>query len=143
MGWPILTSKGCSICNGGIKIDDIGFPKVFIEDWDLAKMLGSFKDMVDKAIISIVDNILDPLDRPKNNMLQVIMAKMESTERKDGDPLTVRNTVMIRIDHELLKDVLREGGYGTYTTRDIINIINAQCLRGRIENHFKITSAEI
>lgn len=137
--------EGLQHLYGGIKIDDIGFPKVFIEDWDLAKMLGSFKDMVDKAIISIVDNILDPLDRPKNNMLQVIMAKMESTERKDGDPLTVRNTVMIRIDHELLKDVLREGGYGTYTTRDIINIINAQLpiTLDELCTILGITSAEI
>ena len=78
-------------------------------------------------------------------MLQVIMAKMESTERKDGDPLTVRNTVMIRIDHELLKDVLREGGYGTYTTRDIINIINAQLpiTLDELCTILGITSAEI
>ena len=140
-----LDIEGLQHLYGGIKIDDIGFPKVYIEGWDLAKTLKGFYDWVDNAIVSIVDNILTPKDETeKNKVLEVIMAKMESTEKDPADPLS-KNSIMIRIDHELIKDVLREGGYGTYTTRDLINIINAQLpiTLDEIATILGITSAEI
>ena len=45
-------------------------------------------DWVDNAIVSIVDNILTPKDETKKIVLEVIMAKMESTKRP-ADPLSV------------------------------------------------------
>lgn len=137
--------EGLQHLYGGVKIEDIGFPKVFIEGWDLAKMLKSFFDMVDETIISIVDSLLNPADESeKSMMLEVIMAKMESTEKKPDDPLS-KNTVSIRLDHELLKDILREGGYGTFTTRDLIDIMNAQLpiTLDELATILGITSAEI
>ncbi|MDD4316700.1 MAG: hypothetical protein PHC84_06040 [Clostridia bacterium] len=137
--------EGLQHLYGGVKIEDIGFPKVFIEDWDLAKMLNSFFEAMDRTIVSIVDSLLNPADETQKSMLlEVIMAKMESTEKKPDDPLS-KNTVMIRLDHELLKDVLYEGGYGTFTTRDIINIINAQLpiTLDELATILGITSAEI
>ncbi len=140
-----LDIEGLQHLYGGIKIEDIGFPKVYIEGWDLAKMLKNFFDMVDNTIVSIVDSLLDPADESeKSLLLEVIMAKMESTEKNPDDPLS-KNTVMIRLDHELLKNVLREGGYGTFTTRDLIDIMNAQLpiTLDELATILGITSAEI
>lgn len=136
--------EGLQHLYGGIKIEDIGFPKVYIEGWDLARMLKGFFDMVDNTIISIVDRLLDPEKGQQSDMLQVILEKMASTEKDPNNPLS-RNTVMIRIDHELIKNVLREGGYGTFTTRDIINIINAQLpiTLDELATILGITSAEV
>lgn len=130
---------------GGIKLDDIGFPQVYIENWDVSKWMAGLKNFFERTIINTVDNLLTPkADKEENNITEVIMAKMESTEKpaeapKPEDFDTVeeyqealkayknsKNTVMIRIDLDLIKDVLREGGYGSYTTKDIIDIFNAQ-----------------
>lgn len=136
--------EGLQHLYGGIKIEDIGFPKVYIENFNLAEMLFKFNEMVDDTIVGIVDKLLDPDQADKNNMLEVILRKMAATEADPNDPMS-KNTEMIRIDHELIKDVLREGGYGTYTTRDIINIINAQLpiTLDELATILGITSAEI
>lgn len=139
-----LDVEGLQHLYGGVKIEDIGFPKVYVEGWDLADMLKKFFNMVDNTIINMVDRLLDPLGSQENDMIQAIMNKMASTEKDPKDPLS-KNTVMIRVDHELLKDVLRESGQGDKSTRDIINIINAQLpiTLDEIATILGITSAEI
>ena len=140
-----LDVEGLQHLYGGVKIDDIGFPKVYIENFDLAVTLGKFFDFIDDSIVKLVDNLLKPKsDSDANNMTKIIMAKMVSTEKDPNDPKS-KNTVSIRIDHELLKNVLKEGGYGTFTTRGLINIINAQLpiTLDELATIMGITSAEV
>lgn len=137
--------EGLSHLYGGVHLEDIGFPKVFIEGWDVSKLMLGLKRFYEDSVTKLVDNLLTPKeDSAANNLKEVIMRKMEATFKIPGDP-TSKNTEKIRIDHELIKDVLREGGYGDYSTRDIINIVNAQLpiTLDEIATILGITSAEI
>ncbi len=110
---------------GAIELEDLGFPKVYDESLNLAEMLASMFDAIDEMIISIVDGILTPkTDDRKNMLLQYIMDKTHSTEKTEDDIFS-KNTVTLRVDMELIKQALEETGNGTFTTRDIINILDS------------------
>lgn len=117
--------SGLEYLYGWIDLNQLGFPKVYDEHLNLAEMLGSFKTGVDNAIISIVDGILSPDKNDKENkMLEYIMAKMTMTE-KDPKDIFSKNTETLTVDMELIKHFLEETGRGTYTTRQIINILDS------------------
>ncbi len=96
-----INTEGISEQFGGpIELEDIGFPKVYLEDIDLAALMKWFYDTVNNGIVSIVDTLLDPdtyLGEPEPGLIDAIMRKMVSTE----------DTMTLTVDHELLKDILK------------------------------------
>lgn len=120
-----LDISGLEYLYGAIALDELGFPKVYDDSLDLAKALSSFAEITDNMIISIVDGILSPDKNDKeNHLLEYIMEKTESTE-KDPKDIFSKNTVTLTVDMELIKHVMEETGNGTYTTRQIINILDS------------------
>ncbi len=96
-----INTEGISEQFGGpIELEDIGFPKVYLKDIDLAAMLEWFYNTVNNGIVSVVDTLLDPntyLGEPEPGLIDAIMRKMVSTE----------DTMTLTVDHELLKDILK------------------------------------
>jgi hypothetical protein len=120
-----LNISGLEYLYGAIALDELGFPKVYDDSLNLADALASLSDMVDEMIISIVDGILSPDQNDKENMLlEYIMDKMEATEKTDDDIFS-KNTETLTVDMELIKHALEETGNGTFTTRQIINIMDS------------------
>lgn len=121
-----LDISGLEYLYGAIALDELGFPKVYDDSINLAHALDSWKKIVDDVIISIVDSILSPDQSDKeNSLLDYIMEyNMSSTEKIAGDIFS-KNTVTLTVDMPLVKEVLKQTGKGTYTTRQIINIIDS------------------
>ncbi len=96
-----INTEGISEQFGGpIELEDIGFPKVYLKDIDLAALMKWFYDTVNNGVVSIVDTLLDPntyLGEPEPGLIDAIMRKMVSTE----------DTMTLTVDHELLKDILK------------------------------------
>ncbi len=96
-----INTEGISEQFGGpIELEDIGFPKVYLEDIDVASIMKWFYDTVNNGVVSIVDTLLDPntyLGEPEPGLIDAIMKKMVSTD----------DTMTLTVDHELIKDVLK------------------------------------
>lgn len=117
--------SGMEYLYGWIDLNELGFPKVYDESLNLAEVLGDMFDFIDESIVSIVDAILSPDKNDKENyLLEYIMDKTSMTE-KDPNDIFSKNTVTLTVDMELIKHVLEETGQGTYTTRQIINILDS------------------
>lgn len=117
--------SGMEYLYGWIDLNELGFPKVYDESLNLAEVLGDMFDFIDESIVSIVDAILSPDKNDKENyLLEYIMDKTSMTE-KDPNDIFSKNTVTLTVDMELVKHVLEETGQGTYTTRQIINILDS------------------
>ena len=117
--------SGMEYLYGWIDLNELGFPKVYDESLNLAEALGEMFDFIDESIVSIVDAILSPDKNDKENyLLEYIMDKTSMTE-KDPNDIFSKNTVTLTVDMELIKHVLEETGQGTYTTRQIINILDS------------------
>jgi len=117
-----IDTTGLEHAYGGIKLSDIGFPKAYMDNFDLAKILKTAFNFFDNFLISFVDDFLQPQDDSKSDkLIQAIMSKMESTKKENG---AAKNTVNIRVDLQLVKDILEEEKGVRYTTQDIVSIIN-------------------
>lgn len=117
--------SGMEYLYGWIDLNQLGFPKVYDESLNLAELLGQFFDAVNNGIVSIVDGILSPDKNDKeNHLLEEIMKKTSMTE-KDPNDIFSKNTETLTVDIDLIKAFLYETGKGTYTTRDIINVLDS------------------
>lgn len=117
--------SGMEYMYGWIDLNQLGFPKVYDESLNLAELLGSLFDTINNGIVSIVDGILSPDKNDKeNHLLEKIMEKTSMTE-KDPNDIFSKNTETLTVDIALIKDFLYETGEGTYTTRDIINVLDS------------------
>lgn len=120
-----LDITGLSYMYGWVELEALGFPQVYDEHVDLAEALGRFKRMINRVIVSIVDAILDPSESEKeNSILDYIMERTTSTEVRPDDIFSV-NSETLMIDLYLVKHMLEETGAGTYSTRQIINILDS------------------
>lgn len=140
-----LDITGLEYLYGWIDVERLGFPKVYDEHLDLAEVLGKFFRIIDDTIVSIVDSILDPATSDKeNSILKKIMDKTSFTEKILTD-LFSKNTETLRVDIELVKDMLEQTGNGTYTTRQIINILDSMLpyTMDQIAIMLGISSAEV
>lgn len=116
---------GLEYLYGWIDLNELGFPKVYDEHLNLAEALGSFFRMVNNGIVSIVDAILSPDKNDKeNHLLEEIMKKTTPTEKDPNDIFSI-NSETLTVDMVLVKAFLYETGQGTYTTRDIINMLDS------------------
>lgn len=117
--------SGMEYLYGWIDLNELGFPKVYDESLNLAEALGDMFDFINNGIVSIVDAILSPDKNDKeNHLLEYIMEKTSKTEKVPEDIFS-KNTVTLTVDMVLIKHVLEETGQGTYTTRQIINILDS------------------
>lgn len=117
--------SGLEYLYGWIDLNQLGFPKVYDESINLADLLGKMFNFLNNSIVSIVDAILSPDKNDKENeLLEKIMQKTVST-KKTPDDIFSKNTVTLTVDMGLIKDALKETGQGTYTTRQIINILDS------------------
>ncbi len=117
--------SGLEYLYGWIDLNELGFPKVYDESINLAELLRSLFDTINDGIVSIVDGILSPDKNDKeSHLLEKIMAKMSMTEKDPDDIFSINSETLI-VDVQLVKDFLYETGKGTYTTRDIINILDS------------------
>ena len=140
-----IDTTGLENVYGGVKLDDIGLPQAYMEGFNLASFLNSAFNFFDNFLISFVDDFVSPQDDSKSDrLMQAIMAKMESTKVVPGDPLS-RNTVNIRLDVELVKEVLYEEQGIMYTTADLVSILNiyAGIDMDEIATILGVTNAEI
>lgn len=111
-----LNTTGLQNLYGGIKINEIGFPRAYIDGPNIAQLLTEFYDTVNDIITDYVDGVVD--GSGSSVLFDEIMAKMTSGEE----------TISIRIDLELIKIVLRETQEGNpeYTTQDIIDMLSGE-----------------
>lgn len=117
---------GLEYLYGAIALDELGFPKVYDDSLNLAQALDSLMNMIDNVIISIVDSILSPAQSDKeNSLLDYLMEYNMSSTEKDPNDIFSKNTVTLIVDMPLIKEVLKQTGNGTYTTRQIINILDS------------------
>ena len=117
--------SGLEYMYGWIDLESLGFPQVYDEHLDLAEVLGKFFRLINNTIVSIVDSILDPEKSDKENKaLEYIMAKTSFTEKIATDLFSI-NSETLQVDIELIKQMLEETGAGTYSTRQIINILDS------------------
>ncbi len=117
---------GLEYLYGAIALHELGFPKVYDDSLNLAKALDSLMNMIDNVIISIVDSILSPAQSDKeNSLLDYLMEYNMSSTEKDPNDIFSKNTVTLTVDMALVKEVLKQTGNGTYTTRQIINILDS------------------
>lgn len=120
-----LDITGLSYMYGWIDLPALGFPKVYDEHIDLAEVLGKFFKMIDRTIVAIVDGILDPASSDKKNKaLEYIIGNTSYSEKDPNDIFSI-NSETLRIDLDLVKGLLEETGQGTYSTRQIINILDS------------------
>ena len=120
-----LDITGLSYMYGWVDLPALGFPQVYDEHIDLAEVLGKFFKIIDRVIVSIVDSILDPASSDKDSKaLQYIMDKTSYTEKDENDIFSI-NSETLQVDIELVKQMLEETGQGTYSTRQIINILDS------------------
>ncbi|HKL74203.1 MAG TPA: hypothetical protein VJ903_04860 [Clostridia bacterium] len=121
-----LDISGLEYLYGAIALEELGFPKVYDDSLNLAEALASFKTIIDDMIISIVDSILSPDQSDKeNSLLDYLMEYNMSSTEKDPKDIFSKNTVTLTVEMKLIKEVLKQTGNGTYTTRQIINIIDS------------------
>lgn len=120
-----LDISGLEYMYGWIDLEALGFPQVYDEHLDLSELLAKFSRLIDKVIVSIVDSILDPETSDKDNgVLHDIMEKTSYTEKTEDDIFSI-NSETLQVDIELIKQMLEETGAGTYSTRQIINILDS------------------
>ena len=120
-----LDISGMAYMYGWVELEALGFPQVYDERLDLAEALGKFKRMINRVIVSIVDSILDPSESDKeNSILDYIMEKTSYTEIDPNDIFSA-NTETLLVNMELIKQMLQETGAGTYSTRQIITILDS------------------
>lgn len=120
-----LDISGMEYMYGWIDVESLGFPQVYDEHLDLAHVLGKFFKMINNTIVSIVDSILDPEKSDKENkVLEYIMKKTSYSEKTPDDIFSI-NSETLQVDIELVKQMLEETGVGTYSTRQIINILDS------------------
>lgn len=140
-----LDISGMAYMYGWVDVESLGFPQVYDEHLDLAEVLGKFFRMVNNVIVSIVDSILNPASSDKENkVLEYLMAKTSFTE-KDPDDIFSINSETLQLDIELVKQMLEETGVGSYSTRQIINILDSMMpyTMDQIAIMLGIASAEI
>ncbi|MBO5304645.1 MAG: hypothetical protein J6A99_03095, partial [Clostridia bacterium] len=120
-----LDISGMEYMYGWIDVESLGFPQVYDEHLDLAHVLGKFFKIINNTIVSIVDSILDPEKSDKENkVLEYIMKKTSYSEKTPDDIFSI-NSETLQVDIELVKQMLEETGVGTYSTRQIINILDS------------------
>ena len=120
-----LDISGMEYMYGWIDLESLGFPQVYDEHLDLAHVLGKFFRIINNTIVSIVDSILDPEKSDKENkVLEYIMKKTSYSEKTPEDIFSI-NSETLQVDIELVKQMLEETGVGTYSTRQIINILDS------------------
>ena len=120
-----LDISGLSYMYGWVDVESLGFPQVYDEHLDLAEVLTKFFNLINNVIVSIVDAILDPASTDKENkVLEYILAKTSYTEKIPEDIFSI-NSETLQIDIELVKQMLEETGVGTFSTRQIINILDS------------------
>lgn len=120
-----LDISGLSYMYGWVDVEALGFPQVYDEHLDLADVLGKFYRMCNDMIVKIVDSILNPASSDKQNkVLEYLMAKTTFTEKIAGDIFSI-NSETLQVDIELIKQMLEETGVGTFSTRQIINILDS------------------
>ena len=126
--------EGIQDLYGGVQIEDLGLPKAYRDGFDLADTLNKFFDLVDRYIVIAVDNILygqssadDGEESQFEQITSVIVDNMESTMKDESDPSS-RATIQIRIDFELIRQILSmTSETGTeYTVEQLILILNNQ-----------------
>jgi len=116
---------GMQYLYGWVDLNELGFPKVYDESLNLAQVLGDFFQIINDGIVSIVDGILSPDQNDKeSHLLEEIMKKTEPTTKDPNDIFSV-NSEKLTVDMELIKAFLYETGGGSYTTRDIINMLDS------------------
>lgn len=100
--------EGLQHLYGGIKFEDINLPKAYKGGFNLADLLKFVFDTVDYYIVAMVDELLKPSDGSSyDNLTSVIMKNMTSTMKTKDDP-TSRNTISIKVDMDLLREILKE-----------------------------------
>ncbi len=120
-----LDISGLSYMYGWVDVEALGFPQVYDEHLDLAEILGKFYRMCNDMIVKIVDSILNPASSDKQNkVLEYLMAKTSFTEKIASDIFSI-NSETLQVDIELIKQMLEETGVGTFSTRQIINILDS------------------
>jgi hypothetical protein len=112
---------------GGIRFEDINLPRAYRGGLDLAELLGLLSEFIDHWIVSLVDGILygDEAMEGSNRLTELIMENVEST-MIDPDVPESRNTIRIRLDMDLLRNILTETSATntTYTNAQMIQIVN-------------------
>ncbi len=117
-----IDTTGLEHAYGGVKLSDIGLPKAYMDNFDLAKILKTAFNFFDNFLISFVDDFVKPKEDSKSDrLMEAIMDKMESTKKANGQE---KNSVNIKVDLQLVKDILYEEKGIDYSTEDIVSIIN-------------------
>lgn len=140
-----LDISGMAYMYGWVDVESLGFPQVWDDHLDLAEVLGKFFRIINNTIVSIVDSILDPASSDKENkVLEYLMAKTSFTEKDPEDIFSI-NSETLQLDIELVKQMLEETGVGSFSTRQIINILDSMLpyTMDQIAIMLGIASAEI
>ena len=125
IGRTFLDIAGLEYLYGWIDLNELGFPKVYDERIHLANLLGKMFNFLNNGIVSIVDSIISPDKNDReSNLLYYLMQKTSKTV-KDPNDIFSKNTETLLVDMDLIKHALEETGQGTYTTRQIINILDS------------------
>lgn len=130
--FTFIDIEGLEDLYGGVKFEDIGLPKAYRGGFDLADTLAWLFDFIDEYIVIAVDNILygqtsEEESSQYEKLTSLIMDNMESTMKDEDDPSS-RATIKIKIDVELIRQLLSATSEtGTeYTTEQMIMLINRQ-----------------
>lgn len=130
--FTFIDIEGLEDLYGGVKFEDIGLPKAYRGGFDLADTLAWLFDFIDEYIVIAVDNILygqtsDEASSQYSKLTSLIMDNIESTMKDEDDPSS-RATIKIKIDVELIRQLLSATSEtGTeYTTEQMILLINRQ-----------------
>lgn len=130
--FTFIDIEGLQHLYGGIKFEDIGLPKAYRGGFDLADTLAWLFDFIDEYIVIAVDNILYGESTPEEDsqyekLTTIIMDNIESTMKDEDDPSS-RATIKIKIDIEMIRQILSATSEtGTeYTTEQMILLINRQ-----------------
>jgi len=144
-GRLFIDISGLEYMYGWIDLNQLGFPKVWDCHLNLSQIVHDVYEFIDDTIVSIVDAILDPDKSDKKNyLLERIMDKMRMTEKIAGDIFS-KNTETLTVDITLIKQALYETGAGTFTTRQLIDIIDSMMpyTMDQIAIMLGISSAEV
>ncbi|NLO64437.1 MAG: hypothetical protein GX095_04270 [Clostridiales bacterium] len=118
--------EGLQHLYGGIKFEDINLPKAYKGGFNLAELLKFVNETIDYYIVAMVDELLSPSEGSSyDNLTRVIMNNMTSTMKTKDDP-TSRNTISIKIDMDLLREILKETNPtgGSYDNDQLIATVN-------------------
>jgi len=118
--------EGLQHLYGGIKFEDLNLPKAYKSGFNLSELLSFVSETMDYYIVAMVDELLSPSDDSSyDNLTKVIMANVTS-EMKTKDVPESRNTISIKIDMDLLREILKETNPtgGSYDNDQLIATVN-------------------